>query len=160
MELTQDRVRALFDYTKDGMLVRKTTRGGSKAGEPVGCNSKGYLIAMVDRKLYKVHRLIFLMHYGYLPDEVDHIDMNKSNNRIENLRASDKRSNAWNCTKRSHNTSGYKGVCWSKRNKAWVAQICANGRRRCIGYFHTKEEAHAAYVEAAQQLHGEFARSA
>lgn len=160
MELTQARVRELFDYTDDGLLIRKTTRGGFKAGTVVGCRSGDYLIAMVDRKLYKVHRLIFLWHHGWLPPEVDHCDMDKQNNRIQNLRPADKASNSWNVGKRSTNTSGYKGVTWSKRFGKWYAQIKVNGKRVSLGYFHCPEKAHAAYIEAARKYHGEFARSA
>lgn len=159
MSITQARVHELFRYD-DGKLIRKTTSGGQRAGSVVGCLSRGYLIAMVDRKLHKVHRLIFLMHHGFLPDEVDHRDLDRSNNRIANLRAADKRSNAWNCGKRSHNTSGYKGVSWDKKSQSWAAQIMAHQKRRYLGYFKTPEEAHAAYVKAACELHGEFARAA
>lgn len=158
MELTQARVRELFDYREDGTLIRKHSLGGQSAGSAVGCKSGEYLIAMVDRKLYKVHRMIFLWHHGWLPAEIDHKDTNKANNRITNLRPADKTENAWNVGKRSTNTSGFKGVTWNKRWQKWYAQIQINGKRRGLGYFDTPEKAHSAYVEAARKLHGDFAR--
>ena len=160
MELTQARVRELFDYRADGSLLRKTSTGGQLAGSVVGSKSGYYLITMVDRKFYKVHRIIFLWHHGWLPPEIDHIDLDKSNNRIANLRPAEKTSNAWNVGKRANNTSGFKGVTWSKRWGKWYAQIQVNGKRKGLGYFDTPEKAHAAYIEAARKHHGEFARAA
>lgn len=114
---------------------------------------------MVDRKLYKVHRLIFLWHHGWLPAEVDHSDTKKGNNRISNLRPAGKSENAWNVGARKNNTSGYKGVTWSKAYGKWQSQIQVRGKRRYLGLFDDPAKAHAAYVEAARQQHGEFARA-
>jgi len=66
--------------------------------------------------------LIFLYHHGYLPKFVDHIDGNKKNNRIENLREATKSQNAMNQKVSTRNTSGIKGVMWHKRDKKWFVQ--------------------------------------
>lgn len=93
---------------------------------------------------------------------VDHIDGNKSNNRIDNLRPASVSQNAWNSKKRVNNTSGYKGVSFNApgRERPWMASIGVNGKRKTIGRYETAEEAHQAYCAAAQALHGEFARAA
>jgi hypothetical protein len=76
----------LFDYV-DGQLVSKTNIKQRKIGSALGSlASKGYLIAHVNSKLYRVHRLVFLYFHGYMPPHVDHIDGNRLNNRVENLR--------------------------------------------------------------------------
>jgi len=87
--LTQERVRELFDYREDGWLVRKSrTANSTKAGDVVGCpNGRGYLTVMVDWWHLRVHRVIWLWHHGYMPENgVDHIDRDITNNRIGNLR--------------------------------------------------------------------------
>lgn len=163
MELTQARVRELFDYRDDGSLIRKT-RQSSRAmpGKVVGClhAATGYLVVRVEYKLYKVHRLIFLWHHGHLPAIVDHIDMDRLNNRIENLRTATKSQNMSNRLKQSNNTSGYKGVYFQSQIKRWCAEIHADGKKTFLGTFDSAEEAHAAYVKAAESHHGEFARAA
>jgi hypothetical protein len=88
---------------------------------------------------------------------VDHINGNSFDNRRCNLRVCEPLENWWNAQRRSDNTSGYKGVSWSKSNGKWAARIKRNRKRIHLGYFVKAEEAYAAYCEAAQRLHGEFA---
>lgn len=88
----------------------------------------------------------------------DHIDGNSLNNVRSNLRLATKAQNNRNMKKPSHNTSGYKGVSWRKNAGRWRAYIFINNKQIHLGYFDTPEEAHAAYCEAAKELHGEFAR--
>ena len=161
MELTQARVRELFDYRDDGTLVSKLRVGRRKSGQAVGKkNSHGYLVTVIDKKVYGVHRIVFLIHHGYLPEEVDHIDLNRSNNRIANLRPATTSHNQCNRCKNSNNTSGFKGVSWKESHQKWYAHICTGGKKKFLGYFDTPEKAHAAYIEAARKHHGEFARAA
>lgn len=161
MELTQARVRELFDYREDGNLVRRVRRGPSLAGDVVGCpGSHTYLSVWVDGKNYLRHRLIFLWHNGFMPEQVDHIDLNRSNNRIENLRAANRSGNGANRGRYANNKSGYKGVCWFKPARKWHAQIKLNGKVHHLGYFDDPAVAHEAYKEAANRMHGEFARPA
>ena len=108
------------------------------------------------RKMYE-HRAIFLMHHGFLPRYIDHIDMNRANNLICNLRECTKAQNAMNQKGRSDRFSRYKGVCWYKRDKKWHAQICVNGKRKHLGFYKSEIEAALVYNKAALSAFGEFA---
>lgn len=90
-------------------------------------------------------------------EQVDHINLNGLDNRRCNLRLATNTENQRNKSKQVNNTSGYKGVYWRKDSNKWVAQIKVDNEVRHLGRFDTPEEAHAAYCEAAKQLHGEFA---
>ena len=160
MEITQARVRELFDYRDDGALISKMPRRGTKVGSVVGSISRGYLIAAVDYKLYKVHRLVFLWHYGYLPVEIDHIDLDRKNNRIENLRPATSAGNKRNQGISRNNTSGFKGVSYEKRRDKWAAQITVDRQHIFLGYYATLDAAALAYAKAADLYFGEFSRSA
>lgn len=92
-------------------------------------------------------------------EHVDHINGNPLDNRRENLRLATRSQNMANSTRRSDNTSGYKGVCWDKGMQKWRAGLSVNGKTRYLGCFDSPEQAHAVYLEAAKALHGEFARS-
>ncbi len=98
------------------------------------------------------------MHHGYFPIEVDHIDGDKLNNKINNLRAASTRQNQWNSKKPITNTSGYKGAFWHINKKKWISAIKVNKKLIHLGTYKTAEEAHEAYKAAALELHGEFAR--
>ncbi|QMV32512.1 hypothetical protein 3Fb_00036 [Ralstonia phage Eline] len=161
MELTQARIRELFGYC-DGKLVSKVDRHTLKAGTEITgtINSKGYLCVWFDGKSHLVHRVIFLLHHGYLPEEIDHRDLDKLNNRIDNLRDASHGQNMANRGIFDSNRSGYKGVHWSKRRGKWEASIRSNGKLMFLGYFSDPKDAHEAYKKAAERLHGDFARVA
>lgn len=90
--------------------------------------------------------------------EIDHKDREKSlDNRECNLRISTTAQNQWNAGPNKRNTSGFKGVCWAKREKKWKAMICVHPKRIFIGYFHNLIDAAVAYNKAALKYHGEFA---
>jgi hypothetical protein len=100
------------------------------------------------------------MLYGEEPPVVDHMDGDPTNDRLSNLRAATHVQNARN--KRAINRTGLKGVGFrgdGKREKPWIARIHVNGRQIALGYFRTKEEAHAAYMKAANDHFGQFARA-
>jgi len=158
---TQEEALALF-YYKDGVLFWKNNQGTYPTKDkPVGSKTKnGYMESKICGKGFKVHRMAFLLHHGWLPKMVDHIDGNRENNKIENLRAADAQSNKCNQKIYCSNTSGIKGVCWSKERCMWKAQINYNKKRKHLGYYENINEA-AEFVELARQMtHQEFARTA
>lgn len=157
--LTQDRLKELFDY-QDGQLIRKVSRGRGKTGgrwkEGTVLGTKtsgGYVLASVDYALYKLHRLIWLWHYGQFPLFcIDHIDGNPSNNRIENLREATDAQNMQNQRRpRSNNKLGVQGVY--KVNTRFRSVLTTNGISKHLGYFDTPEEAHQVYVTAKRKQH-------
>lgn len=141
--LTQERVLELFDYRENGTLVRRIrTKSRHNAGEVVGTSENGYLCVKVDGKTYKVHRIVWLYLYGYLPEHgVDHIDRVKTNNRIENLREVGQVCNQRNRGNSSNNTSGVKGVAWAQKERKWLVQICVSRENIRLGY-------HDCFIEA------------
>ena len=104
-------------------------------------NSDGYLNIIVCGKHYKAHRLAFLYMTGGTPNQVDHINHDRKDNRWENLRPANNKINQQNQSKYKNNTSGYTGVVWSKSNKKWQAQIKSNGKNIHLGYFKKIKEA-------------------
>lgn len=157
IELTTAMLHELFEYV-DGGLYWKVDRGKNKTkGKRVGWQRPGsYRYTSINDVNVMEHRLVFLMHHGYLPDFIDHIDGDKGNNRIENLREATKRQNEFNKGLLASNTSGFKGVSFHKGDKKWRATIRMQGRTKHLGNFDTPEEAFAAYCAAAGEVHGEF----
>jgi hypothetical protein len=162
--LTVDRLKEVVSYdeiTGDFTWLRKMgTRG--IVGRIAGSKKKGrHTLLMIDNTLYKAHRLVFLYMTGAWPAvDVDHIDLEKSNNAWANLRESNRSQNMANTPLRSTNRSGFKGVSLHTPSGLWQAQITKNYENIHIGYFKSKEDAHRAYCEASIKLQGEFARAA
>ena len=154
--ITQENLKQLVDYV-DGMLVAKTNSKCRKVGDILSSlTDKGYLRSSVGGKSYRVHRLVFLYHHGYMPIQVDHIDGNRMNNKIENLR--DATSSQNNQNRKATSSSGIKGVVWHKQSKKWVASICVNRKSVHLGSFLSIEEAALVANRARQLAHGEFYR--
>lgn len=157
-ELTKDYLHTLFDY-KDGFLCwkikRKTVNVGDKAGRVA---RTGYVHIGIDRYIYSAHRLIFMMFHGYFPKTIDHINGNKSDNRIENLREVTLSQNQMN-RKFGKNSSGVKGVVWHKLNKSWMVQLIIDGKNRYLGSFKDLELAELVVIEARDKYHGKYARN-
>jgi hypothetical protein len=152
-----DLIKTNLEY-KDGNLFWTKTFGRKIKGKKAGCPNKGYVMVGLNGKLYSAHRIIFFMHKGFCPQFIDHIDGNRSNNKIENLRPATINENARNSKKPSHNTSGYKGVCWDKNRNKWMAHITINNKFKSLGRFDEIESARLAYANAAKKYFGEFAR--
>lgn len=157
--ITQQRALDLFDY-QDGQLywrVKKSYR--VEIGKEAGCkNSHGYCVVRVDGVLYGVHRIVFLMHHGYLPKYIDHADGNSLNNSIENLREATASQNAYNKPAQSNNKSGEKGVRWHKQIKHWCVEIQVNKVKHYLGIYKDLELAALVASEARDLYHGKFAR--
>ncbi len=149
--LTQARVKELFDYREDGELVRKVQTSsralvGNVAGYP---NDIGYKSTMVDGKRYYNHRLIWLWHFGYFPEnDLDHINRIRGDNRIENLREVSRVCNMRNAKVFSTNHSGITGVCWYKNRSQWLVYIIIKNKQISVGLYDNLLEAAKARWEA------------
>lgn len=147
---TQARLRELLTY-ENGKLIRKN---GAVAGS---VNKRGYRVICVDYKLYKAHRLVFLYHHGHLPTQVDHINGDKDDNRIENLRAADNSKNMMNRKAMRSNTSGHKNVFWDKSAGKWAVKVGLNRKLHHVGRFNNIKDAVDAAHIAREKLHGKYA---
>lgn len=156
-ELTSKRLREFLKYDAEtGEFHRLTTGGGIKAGAKAGCvNRGGYMVVRVDGVLYYAHRLAWLYVTGAWPEHIlDHFDGDRMNNRFANLREATWEVNAQNLRGPKKNSkSGLLGVCWSKNDKRWIAQIYRHGEGRVLGYFKSAEEAHQSYLTAKRREH-------
>lgn len=133
-------IKTLFRYRNDGVLVRKQTVSSYTKNTTAGfVDNCGHLRVGILGKKYPVHRVIWslLKNEDPYPLQIDHIDGNRANNRIENLRKVTNTVNSQNAKKRVDNTSGYPGVGYSKQNKKWRVRIGA----KHLGYFSSKVEA-------------------
>lgn len=121
--ITQQRLKELFEYNPDtGLFIRKIRVGNQIAGNIAGSLKKdGYVYIKIDSKPYKAHRLAFLYMEGYMPEEVDHINRECSDNRWCNLRASNRQEN--NRNRKSWSKSGYLGVYWNKNTQKWQVKV-------------------------------------
>lgn len=153
--LDQKRLQEVLDYcpTKGEFTWKVRISGrrtvGQKAG---GCHRTGYWRIQVDGKIYGRGRLVWLYVHGVWPrEQIDHINLNKADDRISNLREATPAENTYNRSKNKNNTTGYTGV--QLKRKKYVALI----KGRYLGRFNTPEEAAFAYQTAARQLYGEYA---
>lgn len=157
--ITQELLNELFEY-KDGNLYWKNHKykllNGKKAGSIQG---NGYIRVRIFGNPYKAHRLIFLMKYGYLPKEVDHINNNRSDNRIENLRAATKSQNRQNSLISKSNKSGVKGVCWDKTNNKWKVTMFVNNKQKYFGHYNDIDYAKFVADAMRYKYHKEFSNT-
>lgn len=162
-ELTAERLREVLSYNAEtGIFTWLVSRGKARVGDVAGkhaCN--GYWRIKLYGKEYPAHRLAWLYVYGAFPDgPVDHINLDKIDNRIANLREATLAENQHNKSEQKNNTSGFKGVSRLSKNGRWRAEIMLNGKSKYLGSFRTAEEAADAYSNAAVNLHADFARDA
>jgi len=139
-----------FEY-RDGKLYRKKGQFKGLAGT---VHHTGYEQVKVGKKNYRSHRVIFAMHYGYFPAQIDHIDGNPLNNKIENLREANPMQNQYNVGLLASNKSGIKNVFFDK-NK-WKVYMRINKKMTHIGSFEDLELAELVAMEARNKYHGEF----
>ena len=152
----QEKWHYYFTYI-DGKLFWNNAACHRVAGKEAGSFNGNYYTVRVEGNQYFLHKIVYEMHYGEVDTGVDHKDGDKTNNRIENLRQATKSQNEANTTKRSTNTSGYKGVYWLKNAGKWRAKIDFNKQQIHIGLFDSKVEAAIAYNKKATELFGEYA---
>lgn len=138
-------------------LIPKRGRVLSKPAQTGGPD--GYfvvdLVEISSRKKVGAHRVAWFLYYGYWPkDQLDHIDMDKRNNKISNLREANHKQNQGNIRKKNNSTSIYKGVRFKSDRNKWQAR-CAS---KHLGYFKSEQEAALAYNKFAKEYFGDFAK--
>jgi hypothetical protein len=144
---------------KSGHLTWNYTTQWTKKGTIAGTNCLGYIKISVNKVIIPAHRIAWAMHYGTWPfGEIDHINGNRVDNRIENLREVTHQQNCMNRAKAQNNKSGYKGVSWHKVAKKWQAHLSIGGKSVYLGLFETAEKAHDAYEQSVQMAYGMFLR--
>lgn len=153
MDITCQELNELFEYS-EGKIYWK--RNGSRAGTK---KASGYRQVSINNKLYYEHRIIFMMHHGYLPVCTDHKDGDKNNNTIENLREATFSQNSANIKKRNETTSGIKSVFKNKKGKPWRVRIAVKGDRMDFGSYDDLELAELVADEARDKYHKDFARN-
>ena len=156
--LTHDFVTRHFKYDPTTGIFSRI----SLKGRPTGRLRKdGYVYIGIGKTNIMAHRLAWLYMFGTLPSGMlDHIDGNRANNAISNLRIADNSKNAMNSGIRRTNTSGFRGVCRRNDGRYWAAMIRSGGARLYLGCFTSPEAASAAYEAKAREIFGEFAARA
>jgi hypothetical protein len=157
-DLTAQRLRELLSYNPEtGAFTWKVANGSrAKVGAVAGTtNYHGYVLISFCGKQRPAHRMAWLYMHGEWPaQDIDHINGDRADNRISNLRCVSRSVNMQNQRKpRSNNNSGLLGVSWVASRQLWVAQINIFGKQTHLGRFRDKDEAHEAYLAAKRQLH-------
>ena len=158
IDITQ--IHKYFFYD-NGKLFWKCKKAHSihNIGDEAGTtNKRGYKIVVLDRKHFRIHKIIWFMHHGDWPEIIDHVDGNTSNNRIENLRKASQAQNAMNRKIAKNNTSGITGVYFCSTWKRWKAEIKFHSKKLTLGGFDSFEDAVNARLTAEKKYHGEFSR--
>ena len=157
--LTQSRLKEWFDYNPDtGVLTWriKPSRGikiGSQAGTPT---SAGYIAFQISKKKMYAHRAIWAYVYGiWPPEEIDHINHIRNDNRLCNLRLANRLQNSHNTQKHAKNLSGYKGVAWHNRNKKWQVQMLFCNKSYYVGQFLNLQDAVQARFQMETKLYAD-----
>jgi hypothetical protein len=161
--LTSARLRDAVHYDEaTGVFtwVNPNKFGPRKAGARAGSQRRdGYRGIMIDYVRYFEHRLAWLYVHGVMPEEeIDHINMDPSDNRLANLRVATRSQNEQNKNNPAHNTSGRRGVVWCASRGKWQAQIMLGGKTHFLGRFDDKDDAFRARRQAESVMFGDFAR--
>jgi Demerecviridae HNH endonuclease len=162
-ELPFAKAVALFRYDdRTGKIFWRTNHRRIKAGDEAGsiASSHGYRIVSLKQRTYLQHRVVWLLYYGEWPKGlVDHINLDKLDNRIENLRAANySQSNANRRGKRKR-VGSLKGASFLRGRRVWRSSIKMDGKTKNLGDYRTELEAHLVFCAAAKLCHGSFART-
>jgi len=153
--LSYDRESGIFHW----LVSRGSVKAGRVAGSPQTSRGKTYIQIRIDKRFYKAHHLAWLFHHVEWPMfDLDHVDGDGTNNRIQNLRKCTMSQNKGNSRRYKNNRSGHKGVFF--RRGKWSVSIQKDRVRIHVGTFTDLEEAVAAYWRASKNLFGKFARAA
>jgi hypothetical protein len=155
---SQNNYHDIFEY-KDGKLFWKQTKRLDLLNKEAGHEDDNrYISVKINNRMKKAHRIIFQMFHGYEPKLVDHINGNRKDNRIENLREATHSQNSFNVSHKNKDGT-IKNVTWHKRNKKWNVRVMKN-RTTVFSYLCKDFElAELVAMEARNKYHGAFARS-
>lgn len=152
-----ERLRELLKYDPEtGVLRWRVGYGKAVAGSEAGyLQSARYMTLGIDGEKFRAHRVAWALVYGEWPEHtIDHLDGDRCNNKLANLRCVPQAVNMQNIRKpTSRNTSGYLGVYWSDRRGGWMASVTTGGKQRRWGPYKTRERAYATYVARKRQYH-------
>lgn len=160
--ITNDYLKEVLKHdidTGNFIWVKKTSpKSRVNIGEIAGnLNNDGYRRIKLNGKKYQEHVLVWFYHYGKFPNEfLDHVDGDKANNRLENLRECSQGENNRNRAIASNNTTGFRGVTFCKQNGKFKATAHFNGEKIHLGYYITDLEASDVVEYNTKLLHGEF----
>lgn len=149
--LTYEEVNEVLDYDeKTGLLKWSEKAFHTVRGKIAGnINAGGYIELQCKCKRMYGHRVAWLLTNKEWPSgEIDHINGDRSDNRIENLRIVSSQQNSKNAKRHKGNSSGVTGVYWNKRAKKWQAYICIDGKQTYLGIFDVLGDAKTARKEA------------
>lgn len=153
---TVERLKELVEYDPEtGLFIRLNPVCGARI-QAGSMTVGGYLTLYLDGKHRKSHRMAWLYMYGELPDSgLDHINGNRKDNRICNIRKATNAQNTQNIRApyKSNKSSGVLGVYWHTQGRKWQARIQLNKKAKSLGFFETKELASDAYLQAKRRLH-------
>lgn len=152
--LDYDKVREIYTYRNGKLYWRIKQSQKTIVGQEVGSlDHYGYIQTSYSQKKYKLHRLVWLYCKGVMPKyEIDHINGDRSDNRIENLRDVKVSENRLNLGQHKGNKSGYKGVSWCKRDKMWLAQVAFDKKSFNLGRYKQIDDAVSIAQSARLQL--------
>lgn len=144
--------------TESGVMRWKKRRGSAAKGRIAGSiNTCGYRVVVIDGSIFNAHRLIYAVHHKRWPKkEIDHINGDRLDNRISNLREVTHTQNIHNSQIRADNKTGFKGVTFFSRLNKYKAQIVVNKKFYHLGYFDRPGDAAEAYKNASIDLHKEY----
>ncbi len=154
---TKEQLDELFEYREGALYWRKTVSALAPAGGKAGAvNGRGYFVVGLNYKKYLIHRLVWVMHGNEPVEVIDHVNGDITDNRIENLRASTHTENMCNAKRSKRNSSGVKGVSWSKRERKWMGSVWYQHKIYKTPGFDSKEDCANAVKTLRLRLHGEF----
>jgi hypothetical protein len=156
--ISQEILIKKFEY-RNGVLYKIPQTKRCNPNILVGTTrNDGYVRISINKQLFYAHRLIFMMFHGYMPNQIDHIDGNPSNNKIENLRAANNKQNSLNKPITKANKSGFKNVYWHKNAQKWCVEIKYLGKKLYIGLFDDLNLADLVATEARDKYHNKWAK--
>jgi hypothetical protein len=156
--LTQERLKEVLEYdpASGNFIWKKRISIRCSVGEIAGkLGPQGYVLIGIDKKQYRAHRLVWLYFFAKFPTEdLDHINGNRADNRLNNLREVSRSVNNQNQRSgKSNNKTGYLGVSIHSKSPKFVATIKLNNKTKYLGLFKTPEEAYEVYLKAKRELH-------